>query len=116
MNFTSGTKDFNQLSQLQATLNKTLEESMKLGNVDLKEIEETMNMDSMLGDQEQLDGERHNKKHGFLQLTNMVTVIDEQLKDLQMSQVDPEEGGQAYEELVVDDQIDLQLKDSQEQR
>ena len=33
-----------------------------------------------------------------------------------MSQVDPEEGGQAYEELVVDDQIDLQLKDSQEQR
>ena len=114
MNFTSGTKDFNQLSQLQATLNKTLEESMKLGNVDLKEIEETMNMDSMLGDQEQLDGERPYKKHGFLQLTNMVSVIDEQLKDLQMSQVDPEEGRQAYSELVVDDQIDLQIQNSEE--
>jgi hypothetical protein len=39
---------------------------MKLGNVDLKEIEETLNMDSMLGEQEQVDGERPNKKHGFL--------------------------------------------------
>ena len=64
---------------------------MKLGNVDLKEIEETLNMDSMLD--EPAEGERPNKKHGFLQLTNMVSVIDEQLKDLQMSQVDPEEGG-----------------------
>ncbi len=58
---------------------------MKLGNVDLKEIDETLNMDSMLGDQENPDGERPNKKHGFLQLSNMVSVIDEQLKDLQMS-------------------------------
>ena len=58
---------------------------MKLGNVDLKEIEETLNMDSMLGEQEQVDSERPNKKHGFLQLSNMVSVIGEQLKDLQMS-------------------------------
>jgi hypothetical protein len=43
---------------------------MKLGNVDLKEIDETLNMDSMLGDQELVDGP--NKKHGFLQLSNMV--------------------------------------------
>ncbi len=50
---------------------------MKLGNVDLKEIDETLNMDSMLGDQESVDGERPNKKHGFLQLSTMVSVIDE---------------------------------------
>lgn len=37
---------------------------MKLGNVDLKEIEETLNMDSMLD--EPAEGERPNKKHGFL--------------------------------------------------
>ena len=59
--------------KLRTTLSKTLEESRKLGQVDLKEMEETENIDKSLSD---------SSPDGFIQLQDMMSIIGNQLSQI----------------------------------
>ena len=72
-NYSAHQVQLSQLLKLRTTLSKTLEESRKLGQVDLKEMEETENIDKSLSD---------SSPDGFIQLQDMMSIIGDQLSQI----------------------------------